>query len=189
MARTTTNPTFAEMEERGIRIADIKDLKSAKVGDFIGEAEKRKSSKLISIKGTISYERISFMNLAGKPLLSFYTDSEVNNYVWLDGLMMLMGRIRTGEQLSTETAKQIDSLVDIRRRTQLLALEYDGNEVHDKDGSVLPEPEQEQQQQQEQEQQGEEGKKVEEYEDEDELYDLDELLNVTRDFVYVSATS
>ena len=56
-----------------------------------------------------------------KALLSFYTDSQDNKAIWLDGLKMLKG-ITDKRELSAETFAQIQSLVEIRKSTQLLAL-------------------------------------------------------------------
>jgi len=158
--KPTVNPNFEEMETQFIRLADILDFKSTKVGEHIGEEDKKKNSMLISIKGTISYEKITLVGEGNKKLLSFYTDTQVNKYVWLDGLKMLKGLISRGE-LSDETEKQLEYLIDIRRNTQLLALERDGIEL-DEDLDLL---------------------------DDDEFYDIGELMDVMDDFHYSDAVS
>lgn len=120
--KSTLNPSFEEMENQSISLSDIIEFKSSKIGDYIGEEDKKKNSQLISVKGTISYEKIVLVGESNKKLLSFYTDTQVNKYVWLDGLKMLKGMIKPG-QLSEETERQLQSLIDIRRNTQLLSLE------------------------------------------------------------------
>ncbi|ODV80497.1 uncharacterized protein CANTADRAFT_20084 [Suhomyces tanzawaensis NRRL Y-17324] len=149
------NPTYEEMETQFFKLSDISELQSTKIGEHVGEEDKRKHSMLISIKGTISYEKITLVGEGGKRLLSFYTDTQVNKYVWLDGLKMLKGHINQG-QLSTETEKQLEYLIDIRRNTQLLPLE---------------------------------NKKIQLEEDldlgdDDEFYDIDELMSVTENYHY-----
>ncbi|GEQ67178.1 hypothetical protein JCM33374_g841 [Metschnikowia sp. JCM 33374] len=118
----TLKPTLEEMESRSIALKDIADFKSIKIGNSIGENDKAKSSSLISIKGTISYEKIILLNRQGNALLSFYTNSEDNKAVWLDGLKMLKGLVDE-KVLSNETTEQLASLQDIRKNTQLLVLE------------------------------------------------------------------
>lgn len=178
VTKPATNPLPEEMEQRGIRIADIKELKSSKVGDFIGEAEKRKNSKLISIRGTISYERISLIGNNNKTILAFYTDTEVNKFVWLDGLKMLMGKFKP-EQLSVETTKQIESLIDIRRRTQFLSLEHEDGDILDEDRKALAAMTAAVA--------AAVASSDEDDSEEDELYDMAELDRVTRDFTYGEA--
>lgn len=118
----TLKPTFEEMESQSVALKDIADFKSIKIGNSIGEEDKAKNTMLISVKGSISYEKIILVDRTGKTLLSFYTDSEDNKAVWLDGLKMLKGIINVKE-LSNETSKQLKSLQEIRRNTQLLVLE------------------------------------------------------------------
>jgi len=130
--KPSTNPSIEELEQTGgIKLSDVQDLKSIKIGESIGEKEKQKNSMLISIKGTISYEKITILGANKTKLLSFYTDSEVNRFIWLDGLKMLKGI----KSLSEETQKQITSLIEIRRNTQSLSLESNdvGNEDDDDD--------------------------------------------------------
>lgn len=128
--KPSTNPSIEELEQTGgIKMSDIQDLKSIKIGESIGEKEKQKNSMLISIKGTISYEKITILGANKTKLLSFYTDSEVNRFVWLDGLKMLKGI----KSLSEETQKQIASLIEIRRNTQSLSLESNEAESDDDD--------------------------------------------------------
>lgn len=116
------NPSFEEMETQSINLSDIHQFKSSKIGDHVGEEDKKKNNKLITVRGTISYEKIVLVGENNKKLLGFYTDTQVNKYVWLDGLKMLKGMIHEG-QLSEDTEKQLDCLIDIRRNTQLLSLE------------------------------------------------------------------
>lgn len=150
-------PSYEEMESQSISLREIAELKSLKIGNLIGEADKAKNSLLISVKGTISYEKIILLNKSGHQLLSFYTDSEDNKAVWLDGLKMLKG-LTDGKYLSSETSLQLTSLQEIRRNTQLLVLE--GKQFT----QVAPEDEES---------------------DEDEFYDLMELSNVTEGFHFV----
>lgn len=147
--KPVVKPSYEEMEQYAIRLSDIVDFHSIKVGDQIGEDDKKKNSRLISIKGTISYEKITLLGANNEKLISFYTDTEVNKYVWLDGLKMLKNMIKPG-QLSLETEKQLDTLIDIRRNTQLLNLEK--VEVGTKDN--------------------------------DDFYNINELVNVAGDFYY-----
>lgn len=148
-------PSYEEMEQQSIKLVDIVDFKSTKVGDQVGEEDTKKNTRLISIKGTISYEKITLMGANNKKLLSFYTDTQVNKYVWLDGLKMLKGMIKPG-QLSTDTEKQLDTLVDIRRNTQLLHLEnIEHEDFSDSD-------------------------------EDDEFYDINELTTVTNDTYHYS---
>ncbi|CAN3355771.1 ELMO family protein Lmo1p [Diutina catenulata] len=117
-------PNYEELESTGgqIRVTDIADMKSTKVGESLGEADKAKSSMLISVKGSISYEKITLSSAEGKKLLSFYTDTEVSKYVWLDGLKMI--KKQQAKDLSSSTAQQVESLINLRLSTQLLALEH-----------------------------------------------------------------
>lgn len=154
LEKPALNPSYEELEGRAIRLRDIHEFSSTKVGEHIGEEEKRHNSMLISIKGTISYERITLLGENNKKLLSFYTDTEVNKYVWLDGLKMLKGMFSPG-QLSNDTQRQIELLIDIRRNTQLLALE---------NKSVKP--------------------SATDDDEDDEYYDLDELTAITDNFHY-----
>lgn len=153
--KTTLKPSLEEMQSRAVDLKDISDFKSIKIGGLIGEDDKNKNALLISVKGTISYEKISLVNKHGKTLLGFYTDSEVNKAVWLDGLKMLKGMIDEGH-LSDETTAQLHALVEIRRNTQLLVLESD---AFDKLAA-----------------------KAEEFSDDDDYYDLVELSNVLEGF-------
>ncbi|KAI3405478.2 LMO1 [Candida oxycetoniae] len=116
------SPSFEELEEAGgVKLTDIYDVNSTVIGEALGEEDKKKYSMLISIKGTISYEKLTIVGANQKRLLSFYTDSEVNRFVWLDGIKMLKD-IKT---LSDDTVKQINSLMYTRRNTQLLGLDSD----------------------------------------------------------------
>lgn len=126
--KALATPSYEEMERQFIPLSEIVDFRSTKIGDPVGAEDKKKNSMLISIKGTISYEKITLLGAGGKKLLSFYTDTQVSKYVWLDGLKMLKGYSKKGE-LSEDTEKQIDFLIDIRRNTQLLPLEMNRVEV------------------------------------------------------------
>lgn len=156
--KTTLKPSLEEMESQAIDLKDICEFKSKKFGNLVGSEDKARNSMLISVKGTISYERISLVDRFGKNLLCFYTDSEVSKAVWLDGLKMLKGMIDNG-QLSTETSAQLSSLVEIRRNTQLLVLE---DEAFD---SLAPQSD--------------------EYSDEDDYYDFVELSTVLEGFHFI----
>lgn len=156
--KTAIPPSYEELENQSIRLMDILDFRSTKLGEQSGSAPSAATSTAastasggvngsisqgnysshhtavrgvtedkwvnpyVAVKGSISYEKITLIGDNNRKLLSFYTDTEVNKYVWLDGLKMLKGMIKPG-QLSEETTKQIDSLVDIRRNSQLLSLE------------------------------------------------------------------
>lgn len=118
---SATKPSYEDMEAQSIDLNHIVNFKSIKIGGLIGEEDQRKNSMLISVKGTISYEKITLLDKNHKTLLSFYTDSEDSKAVWLDGLKMLKG-ITDSKELSLETSAQIKSLQEIRRNTQLLVL-------------------------------------------------------------------
>lgn len=126
MEKPIINPSFEELEGQSISLSSIHDFRVEKIGDYYGEQEKNKSKgtqqHLISLKGTMSYEKLSFIGDKGQVLFSFYTDTEVNQYVWLDGLKMLKNMIQEG-QLSHNTEQQISSLIDIRKNSQFLNLE------------------------------------------------------------------
>lgn len=117
----STKPSYEEMEERAIDLNHIANFKSIKIGGLVGEEHQQASSMLISVKGTISYEKITLLDKNHKTLLCFYTDSEDNKAVWLDGLKMLKG-LTNSKELSSETSAQIKALEEIRRNTQLLVL-------------------------------------------------------------------
>ncbi|CAK7890663.1 hypothetical protein CAAN3_01S00254 [[Candida] anglica] len=162
--KTSISPSYEEMESQSIRLMDIQDFKSTKLGEQIGAAEKP-ASQLVTIKGTISYEKITLLGENNRKLLSFYTDTEVSKYVWLDGLKMLRGMIKKG-QLSQETEKQLQSLVEIRRNAQLLSLEDQkfGGELNF-DTKLLEDSDADE-------------------DDDEEFYDLDELVSITTDGFY-----
>lgn len=151
-------PTFDELENQSIPLNIIANFKSTKIGKSVGEKDKSRNKNLISIKGTISYEEIKLLNRQDQVLLSFYTDSEDNKAVWLDGLKMLKG-LNSEEHLSVETTQHIKSLQEIRKNTQLLILE--GEEF----ASLAP-------------------RDPEEAED-SEFCDLDELEAILKDFYYI----
>ncbi|KAI5959956.1 LMO1 [Candida pseudojiufengensis] len=158
------NPTIEELEELGgIKLSDIKDLKSIQIGEAMGEEIKKKHSNLISIKGSISYDKIIIFGGDEKKLLSFYTDSDVKRYVWLDGIKMLKGITN----ISEETKIQIDTLVGVRKRTQLLSLE----------NTDIPSDLEEGGEKQEQAEQTEEAEI-------DDVYNFDELNEISKEFVY-----
>lgn len=158
--KPSINPSFEEMEVQAVKLSDIVEFESTKVGNYVGEEDKKKIGSLVTVKGTISYEKISLVGEKNRRLLSFYTDTQVSKYVWLDGLKMLKGMIKPG-QLSEETEKQLDSLVDLRRNTQLLSLE-DKSMGGELDNELLTSDD-----------------------DEDEFYDLAELVNLaTEGFHY-----
>lgn len=118
---SSLKPSFEEMESQAIDLKQIAGFKSIKIGNLVGEEDQQKISSLVSVKGTISYEKITLLDRNHKALLSFYTDSQDNKAIWLDGLKMLKG-ITDKRELSAETFAQIQSLVEIRKSTQLLAL-------------------------------------------------------------------
>jgi len=154
--KPVVDPNYDELEDHFVRLSDIAHFESSTVGQKMGDDDKRKNTMLISIRGTISYEKITLLDAKKKKLLSFYTDTEVNKFVWLDGLKMLKGMNKPG-QISEDTAKQIDSLIEIRSATQLLTLE------DEKLGGVIANDE----------------------DSDDEFYDLAQLSKVTKDFHYL----
>lgn len=153
--KPSINPSYEDLEGQFIKLADISDLILTKSNENLEEEEKKRKKKLIFVKGTISYEKITITGANNRKLLEFYTDTEVKKYVWLDGIKILKGFMN---DLSNETLKQINSLFDVRRTTQLLALE---NKVIAK--ASLSETEDEA---------------------DDEYYDLTELLTVSDGFYY-----
>lgn len=151
-------PTFEELERQSIGLKDIAKFKSTKIGTSVGERDKARNKNLISVKGTMSYEEIRLTNKQDQTLLSFYTDSEDNKAVWLDGLKMLKG-LNDEDHLSSETSQHIKSLQEIRKNTQLLILESDDFASSAPKGADLSE--------------------------DSEFYDLDELHAVLTDFYYM----
>jgi hypothetical protein len=123
--KPTVNPSFEQMESRSIKLSEIANFRSTKLNEKLNNQEKN-NNNAVSVRGTISYEKLTLVDTDDTKLLSFVTDTEVNKYVWLDGLKMLKGMVNKGD-LSAETEKQLNSLIDIRRTTQLLNLE--DNEV------------------------------------------------------------
>lgn len=158
--KPSVNPSFEEMEIQAVNLSEIVDFQSTKVGNYVGEEDKKKNSSLITVKGTISYEKITLVGDKNRRLLSFYTDTQVSKYVWLDGLKMLKGMIKPG-QLSEDTEKQLESLVSLRRNTQLLSLEDKsmGGELEEAYDDELTSDD----------------------DDDDEFYDLAELVNLATD--------
>lgn len=120
--KPTLKPSLEEMEALYVELKDIAHYSSVRIGQSLGEEDKAKHSRLISVKGSICYERLTLLNKADRPLLTFFTDSEMKKAVWLDGLKMLKGSLGFNE-LSAETSSQLASLKDIRKNTQLLVLE------------------------------------------------------------------
>lgn len=118
-AEKSVKPTVDDMNEF-VELKDVVGIKSIKIGKLVGEEDKARNKMLISVKGTIAYEKIMLVGKT-RTLLSFYTDSEVNKLVWLDGLKMLKGE--GFGPLSTETLDQLLTLAEIRRNSQLLTLE------------------------------------------------------------------
>lgn len=156
--KALVNPTYEDMEERAIPLSDIVDFKASKAGLHVGELDKKQNSMLVSVKGTISHENIVLVGAKDRPLLSFYTDTQVSKYVWLDGLKMLKGM--WAGRLSDDTEKQVEALIEMRKNTQLLDLE---------DKAIGGELEYDY---------------VSEEDDDDEFYDLGELVSVTEEFHY-----
>lgn len=182
--KPTINPSYEEMEQQAIRLADIVDLKSIKIGDQVGEEDKLKNNRLISIQGTISYEKIILFGANQKKLLSFYTDTEVLKYVWLDGLKMLKGMLKQG-QLSSDTEFQLDSLIDIRRNTQLLNLEdIKSKVVVSESKSLSSDPEDGDISDATDEFDAINDESGEDDDDDEEYYDINELTSVTNDTYY-----
>lgn len=151
-------PTFEELERQSIALKDIAKFKSTKIGTSVGERDKQRNKNLISVKGTMSYEEIRLTNKQDQILLSFYTDSEDNKAVWLDGLKMLKG-LNDEDHLSAETSQHIKSLQEIRKNTQLLILEGDDFASSAPKGAELS--------------------------DDSEFYELEELQAVLTDFYYM----
>lgn len=119
--KPAVNPSFEQMESRSIKLADIANFQCTKLNEKLSNQGKN-NKNTVSVRGTISYEKLTLVDSNNTKLLSFVTDTEVNKYVWLDGLKMLKGMVNKGD-LSAETEKQLNSLIDIRRTTQLLKLE------------------------------------------------------------------
>lgn len=115
-------PSFEEMESQLIALKDIARFQTVQIGNSVGAEEKARNARLISVKGTISYDKIVLVGKSGDSLLTFYTDSVESKAVWLDGLKMLKGVTNPGE-LSEETSQQLHSLQEIRRNAQFLVLE------------------------------------------------------------------
>lgn len=164
--KSTATPSYEVMEQQSIRVADIADFKSKTVGSGSQDEDDKKPDRLITVKGSISYEKISLVSSTGKLLLTFYTDTEVKKYVWLDGLKMLKAMTMEG-QLSRDTEAQLTTLSTIRTNTQLLNLEkpvlieHCMAELEDiENGEQLLN------------------------EDDDDLYELDELERISEDFYY-----
>lgn len=163
--KSTATPSYEIMEQQSVRVADIAEFKSKTIGNSSLEDEK-KPDRLITVKGSISYEKISLVSASGKLLLTFYTDTEVKKYVWLDGLKMLKSMTQEG-LLSRDTETQLATLSSIRTNTQLLNLElpilveHCMAELEDYENGEAPLNE-----------------------DDDEFYELDELERVTEDFYY-----
>lgn len=153
----TRKPTFEELEYQSIPLKSIAHFRSTKIGKSVGERDKSRNKNLISIKGTMSYEEIRLTNKQDHTLLSFYTDSEDNKAVWLDGLKMLKG-LTKDEDLSVETTEHIKSLQELRKNTQLLILESENFAAHAPKNTELPE--------------------------DPEYYNLEELQNIQNDFHY-----
>ncbi|KAF3985054.1 hypothetical protein FT663_05448 [Candidozyma haemuli var. vulneris] len=153
--KPTLKPSLEEMEASYVELKDIAHYSSVKIGQSLGEEDKAKHGRLISVKGSICYERLTLLNKADKPLLTFFTDSEMKKAVWLDGLKMLKGSLGFNE-LSKETTSQLASLKDIRKNTQLLVLEGKAFANVEFDG-----------------------------ESDDEFYDLSELNRASEGFYYV----
>lgn len=114
--RLTPNRQFIECEEHKIKVpvADIEDVKVVNVGS----ASSGEKKSLISINTNL-YK----INLLGKEkvLFSCFSDSGTT----FDGLTMMLGK----GSASPETLRQIETLIEIRAKTQLLDL----NEIDDSD--------------------------------------------------------
>lgn len=119
--KPSITPSFEQMESRSIKLSEIHRFRSTKLNEKLGATEMNKNN-VVSVRGTISYEKLTLVGADDARLLSFVTDTEVNKYVWLDGLKMLKGMVNKGD-LSVETERQLNYLIDIRRSTQLLNLE------------------------------------------------------------------
>lgn len=126
-------PSYDEMEVKSIKLTDILDFKAEKVGKSVGEEDKKKNSMLVSIRGTISYEKITLVGENNSKLLSFYTDTKVMKYNWLDGLRLLKGATKKG-QLSSETESQRETLFKMRRNIQMLSLESENVKTNEING-------------------------------------------------------
>lgn len=119
--KLSKDPTFEQMETKSINLSDIVDFVTTTLREPSHE-QNTNMNAVVSVRGTISYKKITLIGENNSKLLSFVTDTEVNQYVWLDGLKMLKGMVGKGD-LSEETEKQLNTLIEIRRNTQLLNLE------------------------------------------------------------------
>ncbi len=117
LLRLTPNRQYLESEDNSIKVpvVEIVDIKIVNVGGATGVDKK----SLVSIKTNLY--RITLVGKENKHLLSFFSDSQSA----FDGLTMMLGK----GSVSEETTKQIDTLIEIRSKTQLLDL----NEIDDSD--------------------------------------------------------
>lgn len=90
--------------------------------------------KLISLRSRSSFNKITLKNKHKKTLLSFYTDTNEDLYIWSDGLKLVSnGKL---SDLSDDTRKQIETLADVRKKGQLANLtdeniQFPSNTVED----------------------------------------------------------
>ena len=117
LLRLTPNRQYLESEDNSIKVpvVEIVDIKIVNVGGATGVDKK----SLVSIKTNLY--RITLVGKENKHILSFFSDSQSA----FDGLTMMLGK----GSVSEETTKQIDTLIEIRSKTQLLDL----NEIDDSD--------------------------------------------------------
>lgn len=106
-----------------VPIANVTDITAVKSGSLKidGPAKSKVVLTHIVIKGS-----------QGKLLLQFYADSGFDKLVWIDGIKMLKGWLGP-DNLSPETVLQMATLKQLRRSTQLLALEAEDINASDRE--------------------------------------------------------
>ncbi|CCD23908.1 Lmo1p NDAI_0C02480 [Naumovozyma dairenensis CBS 421] len=116
--------------------------------------EDEKSSKnLVNLVHTTLYTEAKLSDKNRKHIFKFYLDSKEAAYIWLDGLQLISSSKHKAD-ISGETKKQIETLIDLRKNVQMIYLNIDDD------------------------------LELSEVDTDDEEFDLETLKNLSTDFFY-----
>lgn len=110
---SATSPTTS-IPLRNISIYECEEL-NAKTPSIVNQLH------LINLVDRKYFCEVSLLNKNRKVLLNFFADSKEKQYMWFDGLQLL-SPLSIEKKLSKATQEQIDNLIQLRRNIQLMNL-------------------------------------------------------------------